>query len=125
MDNSGILSAGKFTATRLMKPALDKSPTCMQPAFASAHRWHRREGDDFETIMETGVMECPRCHGAATESRFLGFAWGRCRTCRGDGKVSFSKYEDRRTGQIREVIREYWEFDEKNPWKSPCKLSFV
>jgi hypothetical protein len=73
--------------------------------------------------METGVMECPSCHGAARECGFLGFFRHRCRTCGGEGKVSFSKYEDRRTGQFREVIREYWEFDETNPWKNPCKLS--
>ena len=123
MDKGGTPSAGWLAATRHMNPALNECPTCKKPVSQSAHRWHRREEDDFETIIETGVMECPSCHGAAREGGFLGFARHRCRTCGGKGKVSFSKYEDRRTGQIREVIREYWEFDEKNPWKNPCKLS--
>ena len=102
-----------------MNHAQIKFPTCNEPVSKSIHRWHRPEDDDFEIIMETGVMECPRCHGAAREGLFLGFAGHHCGTCGSKGKVSFSKYEDRRTGQIREVIREYWEFDEKNPWKSP------
>ena len=123
MDNGGTPSASWLAVTRHMNPALNKCPTSVEPISKSAHRWHRHEEDDFGTIMETGVMECPGCHGTATERGFLRFAGHRCRTCGGKGKVSFSKYEDRRTGQIREVIREYWEFDEKNPWKNPSKLS--
>jgi len=73
--------------------------------------------------METGVMECPRCHGAATERGFLRFVGHGCWTCGGKGKVGFSKYEDKRTGKIREVVREYCEFDEKHPWKNPCQSS--
>jgi hypothetical protein len=104
-----------------MNPARNKFPTFKELVPGAAPHWRHHEVDDFETIMETGVKECPNCHGAAREGGFLGFFGHGCRTCGGKGKISFSKYEDRRTGQIREVIREYWEFDEKNPWKNPCK----
>jgi hypothetical protein len=104
-----------------MNPARNKFSTFKEPVPEAAPHWRHREVDDFETIMETGVIECPTCHGAAREGGFLGFFGHRCRYCGGKGKISFSKYEDRRKGKIREVIREYWEFDEKHPWKNPSK----
>ena len=56
MDKGGTPSAGELVATRPMNPALNKCPTCKEPVSKSAHRWHRREEDDFETIMDTGVI---------------------------------------------------------------------
>jgi hypothetical protein len=57
-----------------MNPALNKCPTCTEPVSKSA-RWHRREEDDFETIMETGVVGA-RMSRCCEEDGFLGFAGG-------------------------------------------------